>query len=134
FALEYDTALFSRERAQQFVDQILETIGACCRAPAASIGEIQCLPAHQRERLILRAGSDDARDLSTPLFHHVERRAAQCPAQVAVLFGSDFLTYEELNKQANQLVRALSNAGVSRGGVVAIHLPKSLELIVSIVA
>ncbi len=134
FALEYDAALFSLERAQQFVDQILETIGACCRAPAASIGEIQCLPAHQRERLILRAGSDDAHDLSTPLFHHVERRAAQCPAQVAVRFRSDFLTYEELNKQANQLARALSKSGVSGGGVVAIHLPKCLELIVSIVA
>jgi amino acid adenylation domain-containing protein len=56
----------------------------------------------------------------------VERR----PETVAVVFDDQHLSYDELNKRANQLGRYLMNRGVCQEKVVGLCLERSLEMIV----
>ena len=46
----------------------------------------------------------------------------------------NLLTSEELNRRANRLARYLIEAGVGRGGIVALHLPRSIEYLVAMLA
>jgi non-ribosomal peptide synthetase component F len=70
--------------------------------------------------------------------HCVHQRFEQCVAQspnVAAILAADSVnSYGELNRQANQLARYLQRAGLRRGDIVNIFLPRSPNLIVSILA
>src|SRR5262249_50723378 len=62
------------------------------------------------------------------------RQAARTPDAVAVSFGGATLTYAELDARANQLAHALRERGVRLETPVAVALPRSLELIVALLA
>nr|AGS49329.1 long-chain-fatty-acid--CoA ligase [uncultured bacterium esnapd2] len=62
-------------------------------------------------------------------FEEVARRT---PDAIAVTFGSEKLTYRELDRRANQMARSLVGRGVRRGDFVAIQLPRSIDLVVAL--
>jgi amino acid adenylation domain-containing protein len=64
----------------------------------------------------------------------VERQAARTPHAVAVVYGSDRLTYGELNGKANALAHQLSGMGVGPETLVGVCLERSLELVVGLLA
>lgn len=68
------------------------------------------------------------------LHRSFERQADRTPDAIAVQFGSNRLTYRELDERSNQLARLLSVRGLERDSLVAICLERSLELIVSMLA
>ncbi|MCB1509648.1 MAG: amino acid adenylation domain-containing protein, partial [Hyphomicrobiaceae bacterium] len=63
-----------------------------------------------------------------------EACAAKAPEAIAVEFGSDRMTYRELNTRANQLAHYLIGQGAVAGGLVACCLERSPELIVGVLA
>ena len=64
----------------------------------------------------------------------IEQRAAERPQAVALTLGVDSLTYGELNARANRLAAHLRGRGVATDVLVGIHLDRSFELIVAILA
>src|SRR5260370_28692323 len=68
------------------------------------------------------------------LHEFFERTADVHPAQTAVVFRDQLLTYRELEERANRLARLLSSNGVGRGDCVAILLPRSPEVYVTLLA
>ncbi|WP_406498901.1 amino acid adenylation domain-containing protein [Streptomyces sp. NBC_00846] len=64
----------------------------------------------------------------------VERQVDRAPDAVAVVCGKDELTYKELNARANRLARRLAAAGIGTEAVVAVHLERSVDLVVAYLA
>ncbi|MFP2924079.1 amino acid adenylation domain-containing protein [Pyxidicoccus sp. 3LG] len=62
----------------------------------------------------------------------VERRATELSTHVAVSREGESLTYAELNEQANRLAHALLARGAGPDSIIGICLPRSLELVVSV--
>jgi non-ribosomal peptide synthetase component F len=56
------------------------------------------------------------------------------PNNIAVKHEEDYLTYDELNQQANQLAAHLISLGVKIGSTVAVYFNKGINSILSIVA
>ena len=71
---------------------------------------------------------------STPVHAHIEAHAAGHPGTLAVVFNDQQLSYEELNRRANQFSHYLIMAGVQAGVPVAVCLAPSLDVIVSLLA
>ncbi|BCL29720.1 hypothetical protein GCM10017557_45790 [Streptomyces aurantiacus] len=70
----------------------------------------------------------------TTLIGPIESRAARTPDATALLYGDSVLTYAELNARANRLARHLRTLGACPGAVVAVSVPRSVELVVSLLA
>ncbi|WP_164018517.1 non-ribosomal peptide synthetase [Pyxidicoccus trucidator] len=68
-----------------------------------------------------------------PLVHQlVEQQATELPFHVAVSHGGETLTYAALNEHANRLAQALLARGAGPDSIIGICLPRSAELVVSI--
>jgi amino acid adenylation domain-containing protein len=61
-----------------------------------------------------------------------EQRVAETPGAIAVVCGPRQLTYEELNRKANQLANYLRKLGAGPDVLVGICLHRSLEMIIAI--
>jgi amino acid adenylation domain-containing protein len=63
-----------------------------------------------------------------------ELQAKKHEDKVALCMGQDYLTYDELNKRANQLARNLQNLGAEPGDLIGVCLNRSPLLIISLLA
>ncbi len=63
-----------------------------------------------------------------------EQRAAETPHGDAILSNEQVVNYGDLNRRANQLARYLQRMGIRRGTFVAVYLPRTPELVISILA
>jgi amino acid adenylation domain-containing protein len=64
----------------------------------------------------------------------VEAQAERTPEAVAVAFGTESLTYRELNRRANQLAHDLRRRGVGPEVLVGVCVERSLEMVVALLA
>lgn len=61
-------------------------------------------------------------------------RAAAQPDRTAVVHGDMSISYAELERRANSLANGLTGQGVGRDSVVMVHLERSIDTIVSLLA
>ncbi|MBD2207324.1 amino acid adenylation domain-containing protein [Calothrix sp. FACHB-1219] len=96
--------------------------------------ESQCLLPESEQHQILVEWNNTAREYPQDLLIHqqIEVTAAKNPDAIALVFGDEQLTYQELNHRANAVAHHLRNLGVSPDVPVAIYLERSLEMIVGI--
>src|SRR5258708_31192664 len=82
------------------------------------------------ERQLVGEGNDALREYPHEWIHRLfEAQADRTPEAVAVQFGDSQMTYAELNGRANQLARALVDAGVTPRSSVAICIDRSLGML-----
>ncbi|MFF5982695.1 amino acid adenylation domain-containing protein [Streptomyces olindensis] len=97
--------------------------------PDLPVGRLAALPADERRHLL---GMGDATAAGAPaesmpaLF---ERQVRRAPEAIAVESDGTTVTYRELNARANRLAHALAARGVGAEDVVALVLPRSVDLI-----
>ncbi|MGW1886988.1 amino acid adenylation domain-containing protein [Streptomyces sp. NPDC001970] len=85
--------------------------------------------------LVLREFNQTERALpATTLIGPIEARAMRTPEATALVYGDSSLTYAELNAHANRLARHLQTLGARPGAVVAVSLPRSVELVATVLA
>ncbi|TFW07891.1 amino acid adenylation domain-containing protein, partial [Oxalobacteraceae bacterium OM1] len=63
-----------------------------------------------------------------------ERQAARTPDAIALSLGAEQLSYAELNARANRLAHHLMSLGVKPDALVAVALPRSVDLVVTLLA
>ncbi|MEU6072784.1 amino acid adenylation domain-containing protein [Micromonospora sp. NPDC047074] len=132
--LEYATDVFRRGTAQLLADRLSRFLDAAVAAPEMPISELTLLTPDEREQ-ILRTWNDTTRQLPvTTLPEAFRRQTALTPHATALIWGSSSLTYAELDLETDRLARGLRQLGAGPGAVVAVALPRSAELVVSLLA
>ncbi|WP_426510192.1 amino acid adenylation domain-containing protein [Dactylosporangium sp. McL0621] len=125
-SLNYRTDLFDAATADRLLARLERLLAA---DPARRLSEVDLLGPGEREELVaLGTGpAGDAPDV-------VRLVAAQDPAAVAVSCGTASLTYGELNERAARQAGWLRAQGVRPDDRVAVLMPRSLDLIVTLLA
>lgn len=67
------------------------------------------------------------------LQHYVRRQAEQRPEATALVFGTESLTYGELERQSDQLAALLRESGCQPGDRIGLLLPKSVPAILGMI-
>ncbi|MFI0793120.1 amino acid adenylation domain-containing protein [Micromonospora rubida] len=132
--LVYRTDLFDRATAEAVVTRYVRLLAAAVADPGRRVSELPLLDDAER-RLVLDAWNDTAhhRPVST-VVDEVQRQAAATPQAIALVCDGAELTYAELNAAANRLARLLVARGAGPETRVALALPRSVDLLVAILA
>ncbi|KJK33579.1 diguanylate cyclase, partial [Lentzea aerocolonigenes] len=133
-AVEYATDLFDPSTVEVLVARLVRLVGHLVAHPDERVGQADVLTAEERDLLLTgwNPGVREVPDVVLPeLFEAQVRRT---PDAVAVTCGGDSLTYAELNARANGLARSLVERGAGPERFVAVMLPRSVEMIVAVLA
>ena len=133
--VEYNTDLFEAstiERLLRHWQRLLEGIAIRPEAPLADLP----LLTTEEQHLLLIQWNATMRPLSGEVcFHHLVEEQAQLHADVVALMQNDHhLTYKALNDLSNCLALALQSRDVGPDVLVGLCLPRSLELVIGLLA
>ncbi|MBA8825271.1 nonribosomal peptide synthetase DhbF [Saccharopolyspora lacisalsi] len=133
--LLYSADLFRHDTAEEMVHLLLRLLEGAADDPRCPIDRLDVLG--DRRELLEQWGDavaegDDTAPTTFPalLSGQVERE----PRKDAVIFDDVRLSYRELDERVNSLARVLVAHGTGPGDVVGVLLPRSPELITSLIA
>ncbi|MEY9855931.1 amino acid adenylation domain-containing protein [Catenulispora sp. GAS73] len=131
--VEFATDLFDQDTAEGIAERFARFLDAVAADPQLPLGEVPVLSAPETAWLRkLGDGGVPQGALSLPeLF---EAQVARTPDAIAIVCGSDRLTYAELNRRANRLARHLRSLGVGPERLVGVALPRGVNLLVALFA
>jgi len=134
--LEFNADLFDTPTIVRFGESFLTLTDAVL---AGSEAPLSALPVASEATLhqVLREWNDTGTiDLNggdlTPMHERFAAQAARTPEAVAVIDGTERWTYRELARRAADLAERLRRLGVGPEDRVAVRLPRSAELVASI--
>lgn len=132
--LEFSTDLFKRETAEKLVIRFIRLLEDAVQDPEQSIGRLEILEEEERQTILEKwnGGFQIVPEMTLPeLF---EKQVHMTPDAIAVVFEDTTLSYTELNKRSNKLARLLIEKGVGPEQMVALAMPRSLDMVVSLLA
>ncbi|MEU8877944.1 amino acid adenylation domain-containing protein [Streptomyces javensis] len=132
--LVYNTDLYDRAGAQALADRFVRLLETVAANPAVRLTQIDLLSEAERRRVLVEWNGDAADEVAATLPELFEARVRECPGARAVSLGADGLTYGELNARANALARLLVEGGAGPGRFVGLVLPRSVDLVVALLA
>ncbi|SDN73983.1 amino acid adenylation domain-containing protein [Streptomyces sp. cf386] len=130
--IEYNVELFDRETAEGLADRLVRTLEAYTDDLDRPIGVLDLLGSEERGRLLGEWNDTSRPRRATTLPMVFEEQVARAPEAPAVVWDGRTLTYGELNAQANRVARQLIDAGVGAEDLVALVLPRSAELVATL--
>jgi amino acid adenylation domain-containing protein len=132
-SLAYNTDLFEAESIARMLRHFQMLVETTSSSPDRPLSELSLLTEAERQQVLVEwnGSRDDQRD-ELCIHQLFEAQVARTPDKVAVVFQNEHLTYEQLNRQANQLARYLRAMGVGPEVPVAICLKHSLEIVVGL--
>ncbi|MEV5593674.1 non-ribosomal peptide synthase/polyketide synthase [Streptomyces sp. NPDC052496] len=132
--LDYASDLFDEATARRIAacfERLLEAVAA---DPSRRLGDLPVLSPAERE-LVLRGWNATARVLPPVTLPELfGAQVARTPDAVAVVGGDVSLSYGELDAWAGRLAQVLTGRGAGPERVVAVALPRSVELVVALLA
>ncbi|MGW3836675.1 amino acid adenylation domain-containing protein [Streptomyces microflavus] len=133
--LEFRTDLFDRTTAQALVDRLARLLTAAAAEPETPVGLLPVLGEDEVHRALVEAnGASADRPVPLTLAEVYEVAARRHPDRVAVSCAGDSLTYAELSSRAQSLARLLAARNIGPGSIVALALPRSLDLVAGLLA
>ena len=130
--IEYATDLFDRSTVEAVAQRLVRALEAVASNPAQAIGEIEILDEAERQ-VILETWNDTERPApEKTLAELFEAQVERDPKAPALVFRDAELSYGELNERANRLASLLVGQGVGPEDLVAVAMPRSVEMIVSL--
>ncbi|MBD0671976.1 non-ribosomal peptide synthase/polyketide synthase, partial [Streptomyces sp. CBMA156] len=137
--VEYATDLFDRGTVETMLARWLRLLAAAVAAPERPLSRIDVLSAEERHELLVARNDTACPQPGTGLPALFEAQVRATPDAEAVVFEAGeamctVLTYRELNARANRLAHELIARGVGPERIVALRLPRSVELVVAALA
>ncbi len=131
--LEYAVDLFDRNTARELTERFVRVLEQVVAEPAVPVMVADVLLPSERDRL-LPSGSGAVDSGEETVVSLVAERVAVAPGALAVVGGGVELTYRELDVRASELAGRLVGLGVGPDVVVGVALPRSVDLVVALLA
>ncbi|MER5428955.1 non-ribosomal peptide synthase/polyketide synthase [Streptomyces sp. NPDC002588] len=132
--IEYSADLFDAATAELLArrtERLLEQIAA---DPGRRIGSLDVLDSDERAR-VLGEFNATAHPVPDPTLPELFRaQAARTPDATALVFEEQRLTYAELDSRVERTARVLAGLGAGVERTVAVALPRSVDLVVALLA
>ncbi|MFJ9691430.1 amino acid adenylation domain-containing protein [Kitasatospora sp. NPDC101183] len=132
--LEYARDLFDEASVLRLADRLVRLLEAFAADPEQSIAAVDLLSDSERSRVVGEWNATGREVVAGSLVDLFEAQVSRSPDAVAVVFEGESVSYAELDARANGLAGVLRERGVRDGDFVAVAVPRSVELVVSLYA
>ncbi|MEV0232689.1 amino acid adenylation domain-containing protein [Nonomuraea sp. NPDC050786] len=130
--VEYATSLFDRESVARIAECFIHVLDTVTADADQRVDRVSVLSDLERKE-VLHAWNEPVRLVQACTLPALfEAQVVRFPAAIAVVSDESALTYRELNIRANHLAHYLIEQGVGPESVVALVLPRSVDLIVAL--
>ncbi|WP_422771346.1 amino acid adenylation domain-containing protein [Plantactinospora sp. WMMC1484] len=127
--------LFEQATMEHFAHQYTALVASAVAEPGTRISELVRVTDAERALLDGWSAGKTAPALAVrTVAEHVEYQVEAHPDRVAVVSGSERLTYRQLNAEANRLASYLCEFGVGPETVVGVCLPRGTRALITVLA
>ncbi|WP_158632584.1 amino acid adenylation domain-containing protein [Amycolatopsis sp. WAC 01416] len=129
-----DPRLIGTETAERLLDMVVRLLREFREAPCRPVGRLDLLDAATRHQVLRKWNAVRNPQPSATLGRLWQRAVDEHAGRPAVDSGGAVTSYADLDRRAGRLAAALAEAGAAPGRMVALVLPRSLDLITALLA
>jgi amino acid adenylation domain-containing protein len=134
---EYSTDLFDAETIERLAGHFLVLLEGIVTNPDQPIVMLPLLTPSEKRRVLIEWNDTATADVDPEAccIHELfEAQVARAPDSIAVVCGNEQLTYEAMNRRANQLAQLLRARGVGPEVLVGLCVARSIEMVIGLLA
>ncbi|WP_018803940.1 non-ribosomal peptide synthetase [Salinispora arenicola] len=133
-SLDYQRNLYDREAAEVIAARLVRVLEQVLKDPTVPVAAVEVLDEQERDRLVRRINDTAHPVAADTLPRAFEAQVERDPDRVALVGEQETLTYGQFNRRANQLAHWLVEQGAGPEQLVAVRIPRSVDLLVAIYA
>ncbi|GAA1466675.1 amino acid adenylation domain-containing protein [Nocardiopsis exhalans] len=133
-ALNHSADLFDASTAQMMADRLVRLLSRVAAAPEQSVGAIDVLGDSERDQLIEGFNRTETAITAARPCDALADWAGRTPGAIAVEDGSGTHTYAAVLERVAQIAGLLRQRGVEPGQTVAVAMPRSVDMLASMLA
>ncbi|MGH3787787.1 MAG: amino acid adenylation domain-containing protein, partial [Pseudonocardiaceae bacterium] len=129
--LAYDPNLFDATTVERMTQHLLVLLGGILSDPEQPVARLPLLTDAERHQLLVEWNDTERQLPEVTLVVLFEAQVAKTPESVAVVCGSQELSYRELNVRVNRLAHRLITVGVGPEQPVGVLMERSVDFVVA---
>ncbi len=130
----YAVSLFEPDTIRRWLGHYVHLLEEMTSKPTVAISELRLLDLDERRALLGAWNQTHAPVPDLSMVERFEQQAARGPDRVAIRTSDGALTYADLDARANRLARHLRSLGVEADRLVGIHLHRTADMVVALLA
>ncbi|MCM3291594.1 amino acid adenylation domain-containing protein [Paenibacillus sp. MER 180] len=130
--MRYNSDIFDDHYIEQFIAHFQHLLSSSLQHNTSRISELS-LMSREEENCLIELSRNEATTEICTFIKSFEERVKVSPKSIAVIYGDNCITYDELNKSANQIANCLIMKGVKAEGIIGVHLDLSIELVSTLI-
>ncbi|UUU37390.1 amino acid adenylation domain-containing protein [Streptomyces sp. CA-210063] len=132
--LEYALDLYDEATARRLAGRLVRLLEQVAAEPDIPVRDLEVVDEAEREAVLVR-WNDTGHDVpATTLPELFRAQVARTPDALALVHDEQRLTYAELDERVERTARVLAGLGVGPERTVAVALPRSVDLVVALLA
>ncbi len=132
-SIGFNPDLFNTETVERMLRHFQVMLGNVAADVEQRILDLPLLAEKERRQILVEWNATGREYPRNKCIHQLfEEQVERTPEAVAVIFEDHRLTYQELNRRANQLGHYLRKRGVGPDSLVGVYVGRSLEMIVAL--
>lgn len=132
--LEYSTELFYRSTMERLAGHFTQLAELITKNPEMHIDELEMMTPMEKMMMLnysnINSITENQNVTTIPALF--EKQVEKTPNYIAVSFGNEQVTYQELNERANRIAHVLRRRGVKADSIVGLMVDRSIEMITGI--
>ena len=129
----FNAAIFEQATIERICAQFIRLLDGVTHSLDQTLSSFELLDQAERQRLLVEWNNTQTEFSSDKCLHElVESQVERTPERVAVRDGECQLTFDQLNRRANQVAHFLRQQGAVPDQLVGVCLPRSTDAIVAL--
>jgi amino acid adenylation domain-containing protein len=129
---EYNTDLFDRETIIPMLQHFQNLLEGVVANPEVRIGDLSLLSPTERDLLLKPTANIPHQQSVNSVLDLFAIQVQKNQNKVAIVFGDERVTYQELDRRSNSLAVYLQELGVKSEDLIGIYLERSIEAMVAV--
>ncbi|WP_225829843.1 non-ribosomal peptide synthetase [Streptomyces sp. NK08204] len=132
--LDYRPDLVERADVERMLNVLTRLFTAVEKDPTQHVGGVDLLPVAERRLTLVEWNDTGTAAAPCTLSELLRRPAGRTPDATALVSATETLSFAELDRRADRLARLLAARGLGPGRLAALALPRSVDLVVAVLA